>query len=143
MVAHHTDAEHVHAHVVAASVGPDGKRLRVDEQGLQRWRERFRDRLLEEAVPCLATPPRELGPRVRTEPGATRRMRERGVVPEVDKGPRENVREVLLRMAALQEPEAAERLRQLASTGRKLTREERRAIRALVLERERERDRER
>lgn len=52
----HTDEKHPHLHLTVQMRGFEGERLNPRKADLQRWRQMFADRLLDQGVDCVATP---------------------------------------------------------------------------------------
>jgi hypothetical protein len=74
----HDDEAHPHVHLSVQVRGPDGRRLNPRRKDLQRWRERFAERLREHGVGANATP--------RCVRGATQRYPKPAVVHMIARG---------------------------------------------------------
>ncbi|KVW83014.1 relaxase/mobilization nuclease domain-containing protein [Burkholderia cepacia] len=57
----HEDEAHPHVHLSVQVRGPDGRRLNPRHKDLQRWRERFAEKLREHGIEANATPRRARG----------------------------------------------------------------------------------
>ena len=57
----HDDTDHPHAHLVVKAVGFNGKRLNPRKSDLQKWRQRFAERLREHGIEANATSRRTRG----------------------------------------------------------------------------------
>ncbi|KVW76234.1 relaxase/mobilization nuclease domain-containing protein [Burkholderia ubonensis] len=57
----HDDEAHPHVHLSVQVRGPDGRRLNPRHKDLQRWRERFAEKLREHGIEANATPRRARG----------------------------------------------------------------------------------
>lgn len=87
----HLDDKHPHVHLTVRSQGYSGKRLNPRKADLATWRERFAQELRVRGVAAEATPRRTRGKVRKHEKGTVVALRRRGVVPETDKGAREDV----------------------------------------------------
>ena len=77
----HYDEAHPHVHVSVQVRGPDGRRLNPRHKDLQRWRERFAEKLREHGVEANATPRRARGVTQRYPKPAVVHMVARGETP--------------------------------------------------------------
>lgn len=80
----HDDQGHPHVHVTVRAVGYDGRRLRVDRDDLQTWREHFAEKLRERGIDAEATPRKARGRTLKADRHAVRQLKDRGVVPRVE-----------------------------------------------------------
>lgn len=87
----HLDDKHPHVHLTVRSQGYNGKRLNPRKADLATWRERFAGELRLRGVAAEATPRRTRGKVRRHDKGTVVALRRRGVVPDTDKGAREDV----------------------------------------------------
>jgi hypothetical protein len=87
----HDDEAHPHVHLTVRALGYDGRRLNPRKADLHHWRERFAEELRLRGVAAEATPRRARGRVRKAEHGAVRAIRERGVVPRVDRLAREAI----------------------------------------------------
>jgi type IV secretory pathway VirD2 relaxase len=87
----HLDDKHPHVHLTVRSQGYDGKRLNPRKADLATWRERFAGELRLRGVAAEATPRRTRGKVRKHDKGTVVALRRRGVVPDIDKGAREDV----------------------------------------------------
>ncbi len=87
----HLDDKHPHVHLTVRSQGYDGKRLNPRKADLATWRERFAGELRLRGVAAEATPRRTRGKVRKHDKGTVVALRWRGVVPETDKGARDDV----------------------------------------------------
>jgi type IV secretory pathway VirD2 relaxase len=87
----HLDDKHPHVHLTVRSQGYNGKRLNPRKADLATWRERFAGELRLRGVAAEATPRRTRGKVRKHDKGTVVALRRRGVVPETDKGAREDV----------------------------------------------------
>lgn len=86
----HLDDKHPHVHLTVRSQGYNGKRLNPRKADLATWRERFASELRLRGVPAEATPRRTRGKVRKYDKGTVVALRRRGVVPETDKGARDD-----------------------------------------------------
>lgn len=77
----HNDEAHPHVHLSVQVRGPDGRRLNPRHMDLQRWRERFAEKLREHGVEANATPRRARGVTERYPKPAVVHMIKRGESP--------------------------------------------------------------
>ncbi|BBC03845.1 relaxase/mobilization nuclease domain-containing protein [Bradyrhizobium elkanii] len=87
----HLDDKHPHVHLTVRSLGHDGKRLNPRKADLQAWRERFAGELRLRGIAAEATPRRTRGRVRKADRGAILAMRERKIVPDVDRLARKEV----------------------------------------------------
>lgn len=87
----HLDDKHPHVHLTVRSQGYDGKRLNPRKADLATWRERFAQELRVRGVAAEATPRRTRGKVRKHDKGTVVALRRRGVVPDTDKGARDDV----------------------------------------------------
>ena len=87
----HLDDKHPHVHLTVRSQGYDGKRLNPRKADLAIWRETFAGQLRLRGVAAEATPRRTRGKVQKYDKGTVVALRRRGVVPDTDKGAREDV----------------------------------------------------
>ena len=87
----HLDDKHPHVHLTVRSQGYNGKRLNPRKADLATWRERFAGELRLRGVAAEATPRRTRGKVRKHDKGPVVALRRRGVVPDTDKGAREEV----------------------------------------------------
>lgn len=87
----HLDDKHPHVHLTVRSQGYNGKRLNPRKADLATWRERFASELRIRGVAAEATPRRTRGKVRKHDKGTVVALRRRGVVPETDKGARQDV----------------------------------------------------
>ncbi len=87
----HLDDKHPHVHLTVRSQGYDGKRLNPRKADLANWRQRFAGELRLRGVAAEATPRRTRGKVRKYDKGTVVALRRRGVVPETDKGARDDV----------------------------------------------------
>ncbi|ODT15557.1 MAG: type VI secretion protein [Kaistia sp. SCN 65-12] len=87
----HLDDKHPHVHLTVRSQGYNGKRLNPRKADLATWRERFAGELRLRGVAAEATPRRTRGKVRKHDKGTVVALRRRGVVPDTDKGAREDV----------------------------------------------------
>ncbi len=87
----HLDDKHPHVHLTVRSQGYDGKRLNPRKADLATWRERFAGELRLRGVAAEATPRRTRCKVRKHDNGTVVALRRRGVVPDTDKGAREDV----------------------------------------------------
>ncbi|PZO00602.1 MAG: type VI secretion protein [Hyphomicrobiales bacterium] len=87
----HLDDMHPHVHLTVRSQGYNGKRLNPRKADLAVWRERFAGELRLRGVAAEATPRRTRGKVRKHDKGTVVALRRRGVVPNTDKGAREDV----------------------------------------------------
>jgi len=81
-MAHHSDTDSQHAHVVVKMVGHDGVRLDPRKGDLENWRLRFAKELNLRGVDAVATRRRVRYQRAKGESQAVRQMKERGAQPD-------------------------------------------------------------
>jgi hypothetical protein len=87
----HADEAHPHVHLTVRTLGYDGRRLNPRKADLHHWRERFAEELRLRGVAAEATPRRARGQVRKAERGPVRAIRERGLVPRVDRLAREAI----------------------------------------------------
>jgi len=87
----HLDDKHPHVHLTVRSQGYNGKRLNPRKADLANWRERFAGELRVRGVAAEATPRRTRGKIRKHDKGTVVALRRRGVVPDTDKGARDDV----------------------------------------------------
>jgi type IV secretory pathway VirD2 relaxase len=87
----HLDDKHPHVHLTVRSQGYNGRRLNPRKADLAVWRERFAGELRLRGVAAEATPRRTRGKVRKHDKGTVVALRRRGVVPEADKGARDDV----------------------------------------------------
>ncbi|MEI5668511.1 relaxase/mobilization nuclease domain-containing protein [Bosea sp. CCNWLW174] len=87
----HLDDKHPHVHLTVRSQGYNRKRLNPRKSDLATWRERFAAELRLRGVAAEATPRRTRGKVRKHDKGTVVALRRRGVVPEADKGARDDV----------------------------------------------------
>lgn len=87
----HLDDKHPHVHLTVRSQGYNGKRLNPRKADLATWRERFAGELRIRGVAAEATPRRTRGKVRKHDKGTVVALRRRGVVPDTDKGARDDV----------------------------------------------------
>ena len=87
----HLEDKHPHVHLTVRSLGHDGRRLNPRKADLQTWRERFAGELRLRGIAAEATPRRTRGRVRKADRGAVLALRERKVMPEVDRLAREEV----------------------------------------------------
>jgi type IV secretory pathway VirD2 relaxase len=87
----HLDDKHPHVHLTVRSQGYNGKRLNPRKADLATWRERFAGELRVRGVAAEATPRRTRGKIRKHDKGTVVALRRRGVVPDTDKGARDDV----------------------------------------------------
>ena len=102
IVTRHDDQDHPHVHVTVRAVGMDGRRLRVNRDDLQHWREHFAARLRERGIAAEATPRHARGQRRRGDRQEIRALKERGILPRVEI---DAMREVLRETRSERKPE--------------------------------------
>lgn len=81
----HIDREHPHVHLTIARRDHDGRRFHPNRDDLFRYRQRFADKLRGRGIEANATPARARGVDPKHEPIAAIKMREKGLVPRIDK----------------------------------------------------------
>jgi hypothetical protein len=81
-MAHHSDTDSQHAHIVVKMVGHDGIRLNPRKGDLENWRIRFAKALNVRGVDAVATRRRVRLKRLKGESQAVRQMKDRGVEPD-------------------------------------------------------------
>lgn len=81
----HTDREHPHVHLTFARRDHDGRRFHPNRDDLFRYRQRFAEKLRDHGIEANATPAKARGIDPKHEPIAARKMRDKGLVPRVDK----------------------------------------------------------
>ncbi|MDY0969090.1 relaxase/mobilization nuclease domain-containing protein [Sphingomonas sp. CFBP9021] len=81
----HIDRDHPHVHLTIARRDHDGRRFHPNRDDLFRWRQRFAEKLRSRGIEANATPARARGIDPKHEPIAAVKMREKGLVPEIDK----------------------------------------------------------
>ena len=81
----HVDREHPHVHLTFARRDHDGRRFHPNRDDLFRYRQRFAEKLRNRGIEANATPAKARGIDPRHEPIAARKMRDKGLVPRVDK----------------------------------------------------------
>lgn len=87
----HLDDKHPHVHLTVRSLGHDGKRLNPRKADLQAWRERFAGELRLRGIAAEATPRRTRGRVRKADRGAILAIRQRKIVPDVDRLARKEV----------------------------------------------------
>jgi type IV secretion system T-DNA border endonuclease VirD2 len=102
LMTRHDDQKHPHVHITVRAVGFDGRRLRVNRNDLQRWREHFAEKLRERGVEAEATPRAARGRSRRAERQVVRQLKERGILPRVEEAAR---REILQETRSDRKPE--------------------------------------
>lgn len=91
VMALHTDEDHPHVHLLIAGRDNDGRRFNPNREFLQHCRERFAENLRARGIEADATPRKARGYPPKTDPTPVVKMRERGVVPDADKGRRDMI----------------------------------------------------
>lgn len=91
VMALHTDQDHPHVHLLIAGRDNDGRRFNPNREFLQHCRERFAENLRARGIEADATPRKARGYPPKTDPTPVVKMRERGVVPDADKGRRDMI----------------------------------------------------
>ena len=81
----HLDRDHPHVHLTIARRDQDGRRFHPNRDDLFRYRQRFAQKLRNRGIEANATPARARGIDPKHEPIAAKKMREKGVVPRIDK----------------------------------------------------------
>lgn len=81
----HIDREHPHVHLTIARRDHDGRRFHPNRDDLFRYRQRFAEKLRGRGIEANATPARARGIDPKHEPIAAIKMREKGLVPRIDK----------------------------------------------------------
>lgn len=81
----HVDREHPHVHLTIARRDHDGRRFHPNRDDLFRYRQRFAEKLRGRGIEANATPARARGIDPKHEPIAAIKMREKGLVPRIDK----------------------------------------------------------
>lgn len=81
----HIDREHPHVHLTVARRDHDGRRFHSNRDDLFRYRQRFSEKLRGRGIEANATPARARGIDPKHEPIAAIKMREKGLVPRIDK----------------------------------------------------------
>ena len=81
----HVDREHPHVHLTFARRDHDGRRFHPNRDDLFRYRQRFAEKLRNRGIEANATPAKARGIDPKHEPIAARKMRDKGLVPRVDK----------------------------------------------------------
>jgi hypothetical protein len=85
VMAHHSDTDNQHTHVLVKMVDMDGKRMNPRKADLEQWRRTFSNHLNARGVEASATRRRVRLKRDKGVSQAVRELRDRGVVPEHDK----------------------------------------------------------
>ncbi len=101
----HVDRDHPHVHVTIARRDLDGRRFHPDRDDLFRWRQRFAEKLRERGIEANATPTRARGVDPAHEHIAVQKMRDRGLVPQIDRSRAERARR--LREQGISDPAEA------------------------------------
>jgi len=86
VMALHTDQDHPHVHLIIAGRDNDGRRFNPNREFLQHCRERFAENLRARGIEADATPRKARGYPPKTDPTPVVKMRERGIVPDADRG---------------------------------------------------------
>jgi hypothetical protein len=81
----HVDRDHPHVHLTIARRDHDGRRFHPNRDDLFRYRQRFAQKLRDRGIEANATPARARGIDPKHEPIAAKKMREKGLVPRIDK----------------------------------------------------------
>jgi hypothetical protein len=81
----HLDRDHPHVHLTIARRDQDGRRFHPNRDDLFRYRQRFAQKLRDRGIEANATPARARGIDPKHEPIAAKKMREKGLVPRIDK----------------------------------------------------------
>lgn len=81
----HVDRDHPHVHLTIARRDHDGRRFHPNREDLFRYRQRFAEKLRGRGIEANATPARARGIDPKHEPIAAIKMREKGLVPRIDK----------------------------------------------------------
>ncbi len=81
----HIDRDHPHVHLTFARRDHDGRRFHPNREDLFRYRQRFAEKLRGRGIEANATPARARGIDPKHEPIAAIKMREKGLVPRIDK----------------------------------------------------------
>ena len=82
VIAHHSDTDSQHAHVVVKMVGLDGHRMNPRKADLEQWRIAFAKELNARGIEAVATRRRTRLQRPKGESQAVRQMKDRGITPE-------------------------------------------------------------
>lgn len=82
VIAHHSDTDSQHAHVVVKMVGLDGHRMNPRKADLEQWRIAFANELNARGIEAVATRRRTRLQRPKCESQAVRQMKDRGITPE-------------------------------------------------------------
>lgn len=91
VMALHTDEDHPHVHLIIAGRDNDGRRFNPNREFLQHCRERFAENLRTRGIEADATPRKARGYPPKTDPTPVVKMRERGLVPDADRGRRDMI----------------------------------------------------
>lgn len=85
VMALHTDADHPHVHLVVKALGFDGKRLHIKKGEPQMWRETFAKELRQQGIEAEATPRAVRGVVKKSVSQVIKHLKDRGIMPNVDK----------------------------------------------------------
>lgn len=74
----HTDTDHPHCHLNVLLKNQQGKRINTSPYELQKWRERFAEKMMEQGVLCTATRRKQRGKYTKSQNNTLRHMKQRG-----------------------------------------------------------------